>query len=346
MRRAVQLAHNARGKTAPNPLVGAVIVHEGKIIGEGYHKKAGEPHAEPNAVNSVRDKSLLKNATLYVTLEPCNHRGKTPACTRLILQHKIPRVFVGMQDPHSKVAGSGIKRLTENGVEVITGVLEDECKKLNPVFITNHVKQRPYITLKWAQTGNGFIDESRQPGSDQKPLKISGKTTAIFTHKMRANHDAIMVGRTTAYLDNPGLTANLWNYNHPVRVTLDRYLQLPSTLKMFHPPGNCIVFTESKNRDTETVQYIKVPFDKNLFTRILSELLKRDITSIFVEGGSTLLQTFIDSHLWDEAFVYTNNSQISSGVKAPVFNLSPRETKTLDGDIIQRYIHTENSAIK
>ncbi len=346
MQRAIQLARNAIGKTAPNPAVGAVIVHENKIIGEGFHKKAGEPHAEPNAVNRVANKNLLKNATLYVTLEPCNHRGKTPACTDLILKHHIPTVVVGMEDPHSRVAGKGIARLREAGVEVITGVLEDACKKLNPVFLTNHLKYRPYITLKWAQSQDGFIDKQRSPGSDQKAQKISGKNTALFTHKMRAHHDSIMVGTRTALLDNPGLSADLWDGNRPLRVTLDRSLTLPGTLKIFNLPGSCLVFTECDAAPADRVEFIKIPFDQNMFKRIMHELFKRGITSIFVEGGTKLLQSLIDINLWDEAVVYTGKIRLQAGVEAPRLKAALHENKMLDGDLIQRYIHPENCLIR
>lgn len=346
MLRALQLARGAAGKTSPNPLVGAVIVHEGKIIGEGFHKKAGDPHAEPTAVNRVQNRSLLKNSTLYITLEPCNHRGKTPACTDLILKHKIPKVIIGMQDPHSIVAGKGIARLRNHGVEVITGILEQQCKKLNSVFVTNHIKHRPYITLKWAQSGDGFIDVSRIAGSDQKPKKISGKSTALLTHKMRAQHDAIMVGRTTAHMDNPGLHAELWDNNHPVRVTLDRRGTLTQQLKMFQSPGKCLVFTEVKKNHTKTVEYIQVPWDQDLLSHVLHELLRRDLCSLFVEGGSTLLQTFIDQNLWDEAFVYSNNTRLHAGVRAPVIDFPTYQTKSLNGDNIQYIIHPQNAVFK
>lgn len=342
MSRAIQLARNAYGRTSPNPHVGAVITYNDQIIGEGFHKRAGKPHAEPEAINSVKNKSLLEKSTLYVTLEPCNHQGKTPACTELILKYKIPRVFIGMVDPHKKVAGKGIQRLKENGVEVYTGILNDECRKLNPVFITNHVKKRPYVMLKWAQTKNGFIDVEREFGSDQKPQKITGKDTAVFTHKLRAAHDAIMVGYRTAHLDNPRLLANLWDRNHPVRVTFDKELQLPENLNIFKPTQSCIVFTCEEKESSQNVTYITLKKEKRTPENYLKELFSRGISSVFIEGGTTLLQSFIDAELWDEAYVYTGLQEIETGVKAPHFQFSPCSTKILSRDSISRFIHPNN----
>ncbi len=244
MQRCLDLANMGRGNTGTNPMVGAVIVCNGKIIGEGYHKKYGEPHAEANAIYSVKDKSLLNKSTLYVNLEPCSHTGKTPPCSELIIKSKIPRVIVGTIDPNSIVSGKGLKRLNDSGTEVVTGILEDKSVDLNKRFFTYYRKKRPYIILKWAQTTDGYIDTIRKDKQAPHLTWISDKISQILVHKWRAEEHAIIVGTNTALLDNPQLNIRFWHGNEPVRIVLDRNLRLPSNLHLFDKTLKTIVFNE------------------------------------------------------------------------------------------------------
>ena len=270
MRRCIELAKNGLCNAAPNPMVGAVIVCDGRIIGEGYHIRCGEAHAEVNAIRSVKDESLLKRSTIYVSLEPCSHYGKTPPCADLIIEKQIPRIVIGCQDPFSQVAGRGIQKLKDAGREVIVGVLESECRQLIRRFITFNTLHRPYITLKWAESADHFIDLER---TDGQPVVLSSPLTSMLVHKRRAESVAIMVGRRTALLDNPSLTVRNWYGRNPIRVVLDRTLSLPNDLQLFDGNVPTLVFTANKHPEAKNITYITIDFNHNLFTQIMEELI-------------------------------------------------------------------------
>ena len=295
-------------------MVGAVIVCDGRIIGEGYHIRCGEAHAEVNAIRSVKDESLLQRSTIYVSLEPCSHYGKTPPCADLIIEKQIPRIVIGCQDPFSKVAGRGIQKLRDAGREVIVGVLEKECQHLIRRFITFNTLHRPFITLKWAESADHFIDIERTNG---KPVILSSPLSSMLVHKKRAEADAIMVGRRTALLDNPSLTVRNWYGHNPIRIVLDRSLSLPNDLQIFDGDIPTLIFTEKKRSEEKNITYITIDFSHNPLIQIMEELYQRKIQSLLVEGGSQLLQSFIDNGLWDEAFIEKCPSRLYSGVKAP-----------------------------
>ena len=314
MRRCIELAANGLCNVAPNPMVGAVIVCDGRIIGEGYHIRCGEAHAEVNAIRSVKDESLLQRSTIYVSLEPCSHYGKTPPCADLIIEKQIPRIVIGCQDPFSKVAGRGIQKLRDAGREVIVGVLEKECRHLIRRFITFNTLHRPFITLKWAESADHFIDIERTNG---KPMILSSPLSSMLVHKKRTEADAIMVGRRTALLDNPSLTVRNWYGHNPIRIVLDRSLSLPNDLQIFDGDIPTLIFTEKKRPEERNITYITIDFSHNPLIQIMEELYQRKIQSLLVEGGSQLLQSFIDNGLWDEAFIEKCPSRLYSGVKAP-----------------------------
>ena len=316
MQRCLQLAAMGAGNVAPNPMVGAVLVYHDRIIGEGFHQKYGEAHAEVNCINSVAetDKALISEATLYVSLEPCAHHGKTPPCSDLIIEYKIPNVVIGCRDSFVEVDGKGIEKLKAAGVLVTLGILEKECLELNKRFFTFHEKQRPYIYLKWAETGDGKI-----AADANSRLLISNEFTNRLVHKWRTEEAAILVGTNTALLDNPSLTARLWPGNNPVRLVIDTELKLPTNLKLFDATFKTVVFNYYKNAETKNVIYYRLEKSANILPQILGALYKMLIQSIIVEGGTKLLQSFIDAGLWDEARVICNEVLIvGNGVKAPV----------------------------
>lgn len=319
MARCLKLASQAIGHTYPNPMVGSVIVYQGKIIGEGYHCKAGEPHAEVNAIRSVKDESLLSQSTLYVNLEPCAHFGKTPPCSLLIIDKKIPRVVIGCVDSFSEVAGKGIEMLRKAGIEVTTGILEAESRWLNRRFFTFHEQKRPYIILKWAQTLDGFIDIDRTANQPQQPTWITNNYARRAVHRLRAQEQAIMVGTNTALKDNPSLTVRDWSGANPVRVVLDRIGKLPKSLALFNSEAPTWVITEQNNNSTNNISYKTLRFDDSLIPAILNQLYLSGIQSVIIEGGQTLLQSFINKGLWDEAWLFTGNKFFGNGVKAPIF---------------------------
>ena len=313
MNRCLQLAKLGAGNVAPNPMVGAVLVHENKVIGEGYHEKCGEAHAEVNCVNSVCDdnKKFIEKSTMYVSLEPCSHFGKTPPCSNLIIQQKIKKVVVGCRDIHEKVDGKGIERLRKASVEVITGVLENESKELNKRFFTFHQKKRPYVILKWAQSANGKI------GSESERVLISNDYTNRIVHKWRSEEAAILVGKNTVLKDDPSLTTRLWKGENPVRIVIDPNLDLPSSLKIFNGEAKTFVFNIRKNSSSENIEHIKLN-KKKFLEEMLSSLYEKDIQSVLVEGGAKTLQAFIDHNLWDEARLITNREMIiGEGIQAP-----------------------------
>jgi len=314
MSRCIQLAKLGAGNVAPNPMVGGVLVYENKIIGEGYHQRFGEAHAEVNCINNVAEenKSLIEKSTMYVSLEPCAHHGKTPPCSDLIIQKKIKKVIVGCQDIFKEVAGKGIEKLGNAGVEVITGVLEHECRDLNRRFFTFHQKQRPYIILKWAQSANGKI------GSDgNERILISNDYSNRLVHKWRSEEAAILVGTNTVLKDDPSLTTRLWKGNNPVRVVIDKELKIPSSLKIFNEEAKTIVFNFLKNAAEKNVQFIKLN-RQSFLKEMLHSLFENNIQSVLVEGGTKTLQSFIDIGLWDEARIITNETMVvEGGIDAP-----------------------------
>lgn len=317
MRRCIELAKNGLCNAAPNPMVGAVIVCDGCIIGEGYHVRCGEAHAEVNAIRSVEDETLLKRSTIYVSLEPCSHYGKTPPCADLIIEKQIPRIVIGCQDPFSRVSGRGIQKLRDAGREVVVGVLEQECRLLIHRFVTFHTLHRPYIQLKWAESADRFIDVERTEGN---PVILSSPLSSMLVHKKRAETAAIMVGRRTALLDNPSLTVRNWYGKNPTRIVLDRLLSLPPDLHLFDGKVPTLVFTESEHPAVPNVTYIKTDFTRDILPQIMETLYQHQIQSLLVEGGRRLLQSFIDAGLWDEIFIERCPVKLHSGVKAPKIN--------------------------
>lgn len=333
MQRCIDLAQNGLGKTYPNPMVGSVVVFEGKIIGEGWHQKAGEAHAEVNAIASVKDKSLLKKATIYVNLEPCSHFGKTPPCADLIIQHKIPKVVVGSLDPNPEVAGRGIKKILESGSKVAVGILEKECKKLNKRFFTFHQNKRPYIVLKWAQTSDGFIAPNEQETGN--PFWITGKASKQLVHKWRSQEQAILVGTNTVLKDNPQLTNRLWEGSNPVRVILDQHLKVNQSAHVLDETVKTIVMTSKKPSEaynSKNTHFETIPFDKSLCIELSRVLYEHQIQSIIIEGGTQTLQTFIDASLWDEARVFTGKKTLTTGIKAPILMRNAKEKFQIDKD--------------
>ena len=333
MRRCLELAKNGLGTTYPNPMVGSVIVCDGKIIGEGWHKKSGEPHAEVNAVNSVKDKSLLKRSTIYVSLEPCSHFGKTPPCCDLIIENKIPNVVVGTVDSNIKVAGNGIKKLIEAGAKVTVGILETECKELNKRFFTFHEKKRPYVILKWAETQDGFIAPLTK--LEQKPVWITNKFSRQLVHKWRSEEQAILVGTNTVIDDNPKLDVRDWTGYNPIRIILDQNNRIPKDSFIFNNQVKTIIFSNSSTRiNQENSIFEVIDFKKNLANQILNVLYKHHIQSVIIEGGLQTLQTFIDENLWDEARVFIGNNNFETGIKAPLLALKNIEKHIIENDIL------------
>ena len=314
MRRCLQLAMLGEGHVAPNPLVGAVLCYEDRIIGEGYHAYFGGPHAEVACISSVKeaDRDKIPFSKLFVSLEPCNHVGKTGACTELIIHEKIPEVWIACTDPFEKVNGSGIARLKEAGIKVICGLLEDEAQAINHRFFTFHQQHRPFIILKWAESADHFI------GAESR-IKISHPFTNRLTHRWRGSEAAIMVGTHTAMKDNPRLDTRLWPGKSPVRIMLQRKGSLPAHFALMNQLAPTLIFTEEESRVSKNLEWLQVAFDEHLIPRIMSILHQRNISSLIVEGGAKLLQSFIDAGIWDEARVISNPLlSIEDGVAAPV----------------------------
>lgn len=317
MKRCLELASNGLGYVAPNPMVGAVVECNGKIIGEGFHQKYGMLHAEVNAINSVKEQSLLKKSSLYVSLEPCTHLGKTPPCSDLIIEKGIPRVVIGISDPNSLVAGKGIEKLKKAGVEVIDKILTKESRELNKRFFSSHEKKRPYIILKWAQTSDGFIDVIRKPGESVGVNWISNPASRKLVHKWRAEEQAIMVGTDTIIYDNPELTLRLWKGRSPLRVIIDRHLRIPKSAKVFDNSVPTIVFNEKISKLDGSTEFFKIKGGSDTLSQIFDEMYKRDILSVIVEGGKIILESLIENGLWDEARVFIGQKTFGSGLKAP-----------------------------
>jgi len=341
MVRAIELARLGMGQVAPNPMVGCVIVHKGLIIGEGYHRKYGEAHAEVNAVRSVKNSDLLRESTMYVTLEPCSHFGKTPPCADLIVQQQIPRVIVGSLDPNEKVSGRGIERLRAAGCEVVVGVLEEECNRMNRRFLTFHQKKRPYIILKWAQTEDGFIDRSRDEAEFGQPTWITNDLSRIAVHKMRSDEAAILVGTKTALKDNPSLTVREWSGNHPLRMVLDRRGVLPKTCALLDQSIETLVFTEMGMVSKPNFEYIRINFDQEMLGKINEILVRRGIQSLLIEGGKSLLESYLREGLWDEARIYIGNKRFGSGIRAPETDWVLDREEALDDSLMRIYYKKE-----
>ena len=334
MRRCIDLARMGAGNVSTNPMVGAVVVHKGKIIGEGYHRKYGGPHAEVNAINSVADKSLLPESEIYVSLEPCAHFGKTPPCADLIIEKKIKKVYVGCLDPFSKVDGKGIQKLRAAGIEVVTGILEKECQDLNRRFFTSVNLGRPYVILKWAQSADGYIDK------DYKPVRISNHLTEILNHKWRSEEDAILVGYNTALRDNPSLTNRLWAGKNPLRVVLDRDMTIGKSSKLFDGAARTVVFTGvDVDADLSGVTYCKIDFGGNVAAQVLEALNAMKVQSLIVEGGAATHKMFMDAGLWDEARVLVSSQMLGGGTSAvSVRGGSLVGVEDLDGDRLLVYM--------
>ena len=337
MRRCLELARQAEGLTYPNPMVGAVVVYQNRIIGEGYHQKTGEPHAEVVAIKSVRNRELLKSSTLYVNLEPCAHYGKTPPCALLIRDEKIPKVVIGCVDTFSKVAGKGIEILKSGGVEVTVGILENECRNLNRRFFTYHEKKRPYIILKWAETEDGFIDIEREITYNGRPTWITGKEERRLVHKWRSCEQSILVGSVTALKDNPSLTVRDWDGKNPLRLLLDRDGKLPENYALFDGKVPTLIFTNNPKKSMKNVDYIAVSSDRNPIDVIMKTLYDKHIQSAIVEGGAKLLNKFISLGLWDEARVFIGNIRFEKGVKSPHIELKPCEFQKIGNSHLSIY---------
>ena len=318
-------------------MVGSVIVHNNKIIGESWHQKAGEAHAEVNAINSVTDEELLKEATIYVSLEPCSHFGKTPPCSDLIIAKGIKKVVIGTVDPFKKVAGRGIKKLLDAGCEVQVGILEKECLELNKRFLNFHKKERPYIILKWAQSEDGFIAPKQK--KERRPVWITNKFSGQLVHKWRSEESAILVGTNTAIQDNPKLNVRSWSGKNPVRFLIDRNLKISENASILDGSQQTIVLFDKNSTPTnrENLIYEKIEFSENISEQICAVLVKHELQSVIIEGGSRTLQQFIDSSFWDEARIFTGNVQFREGVKAPVFSGTLFEQYHLEKDHLKIY---------
>lgn len=335
MSRCIQLAKNGLGTTYPNPLVGSVIVHNNKIIGEGWHYKAGQSHAEVNAIDSVNNKKLLKKAAIYVSLEPCSHFGETPPCANLIIESGIKKVVIGSLDPNPKVAGRGIKRLMEAGCDVIVGVLENDCNILNKRFFTFHQKKRPYIFLKWAQTIDGFIAPKDETRNKTEPVWITNTFSRQIVHKIRAEEAAILVGTKTVLQDNPSLTVRNWAGNNPIRIVIDRKLKISNSFSVMDGNIETIIFTEEESDTSQNIKFETIDFSKSVPEQICNALYKRNIQSVIIEGGAKTLQSFINENLWDEAFVFKGNNSFREGIEAPLFKGEKISEEKIKDDTLQ-----------
>lgn len=333
MKRALELAESGRGSVSPNPMVGCVIVYEDLIIGEGYHEIYGGPHAEVNAINSVKNPELLLQSTVYVSLEPCAHWGKTPPCANLLVEKGLKKVVIGAHDSNPLVGGKGIEILRNAGIEVVTGVLEREARFQNRRFFTQIEKKRPFVILKWAQSKDGFVARS-----DYSSKWISNARSRQLVHKWRAEEDAILVGKNTAKYDNPSLTVRDWTGKNPLRIVIDPKLELPQSLNLFDQSVPTICYNSVKSEKNETLEFVKLEPGFEI-REILEDLHLRKIQSLIVEGGSFVLNKFIEAELWDEARVFTGSSKFKEGIPAPKFNFSPSETFSIQEDTLRIYHH-------
>ena len=337
--RCIQLAQNGLGTTYPNPMVGSVVVLNDRIIGEGWHQKAGEPHAEVHAIKAVKDKTLLKKATIYVSLEPCSHYGKTPPCSNLIIESGIKKVVIGSVDPFSEVAGKGIKKLIDAGCEVVVGVREKQCAELNKRFFTFHTKGRPYVILKWAESSDGFLSPGPLKNGKRQPVWITTSYSRQLVHKWRAEEQAILVGTETAIADNPNLNTRSWFGHDPVRIVLDRNLRIPQDSHLFDDQIKTIVLCEDlpKERGSKNVIFKTLNFDQQTIPQILQMLAGLEIQSLIVEGGQRTLQSFIDEGAWDEARIFKGKTRFRSGTAAPKLSGNLIFDKQISSDELKIY---------
>ena len=335
MRRCLDLAGKAEGMTYPNPLVGSVVVHNDIIIGEGFHLKAGEPHAEVNAIDSVKNRSLFKSSILYVNLEPCSHFGKTPPCTDMIIAMGIRKVVIGTKDTSAKVSGKGISELRKAGCEVVTGVLEKECRWINRRFFCFNEKGRPYIILKWAQSADRYIDMIRESGKALKPVWITGKTERALVHRWRASEQAILAGANTVRKDDPQLNVRDWAGKNPLRIVLSSSGRLDSNSALFRTNGTYIVFLH--NDVTEQINGRKVKLDKNIASapQVAGHLFKEGIQSVIIEGGREVLSHFISTGFWDEARIFYGKDEFKEGIPAPEIHGKALSRKTFSRSTLE-----------
>lgn len=332
MQRALDLAVLGAGLVSPNPLVGCVIVHQQKIIGEGWHQLYGEAHAEVNAVNSVEDKHLLPESTVYVTLEPCAHYGKTPPCADLLARHKVKRVVICNPDPHHLVGGKGIEKLKKAGIDVVTGILADKGHEINKRFFTGILKKRPYIIFKWAETADGFIARK-----NYESKWISNQISRALVHKWRTEEDAIIVGRNTAYYDNPQLNARHWKGRNPARIVVDRHLKLPSDLYLYNQHQPTFVYNLLNQNKAPNLEFVRLEED-NFLEEMMLDLYEKQIRSVIVEGGSTLINMLISQQLWDEARVFkSTKAAFREGIQAPQIQGHLVKTEQIMDDLYYEY---------
>ncbi|MDN5201791.1 bifunctional diaminohydroxyphosphoribosylaminopyrimidine deaminase/5-amino-6-(5-phosphoribosylamino)uracil reductase RibD [Fulvivirgaceae bacterium BMA10] len=334
MLRAIELAENARGSVNPNPMVGCVIVHDNKIIGEGWHQEYGKAHAEVNAILSVKDKTLLANSEVFVSLEPCVHHGKTPPCTDLLIKEKVKKVYIANIDPNPKVQGKGIQKLRDHRVEVVTGVLHDEGRQLNRRFFTFWEKQKPYIILKWAETQDGFIARSNY---DSK--WISSVPSRKLVHKWRAEEDAILVGTNTAQHDDPKLNVRDWQGKDPIRIVIDKSLRLKQSLNLFDQNQKTICYNLLKEEEKNNLVYVKLN-EADFLESMIQDLYQRKVMSVIVEGGASLISAFIKLNFWDEARVFISKKTFGEGIAAPVLNGEISGEEKIEDDLLRLYVKT------
>ena len=331
IKRCLELAQKALGKTYPNPMVGSVIVHQRRIIGEGFHQKAGEAHAEINAINSVENKELLKESTIYVSLEPCSHFGKTPPCAHKIAEVGFKKVVIGTLDSHEKVNGKGVEILEKAGIEFISGVFEKESRELNKRFFTFHEKKRPYLILKWAQSADGFLDK------DYKRTQISNGLVKQFVHTLRSEEHAILVGTQTALSDHPSLTTREISGRNSIRILIDFDLKVPLNTRIYNEDAPSLIFNSEKEVVEGNIKFIKVE-KENFLQNLMWKLFEENIQSVIIEGGSFTLQRFIEENLWDEAIIIKNeNLNVGNGTKAPEFHYDTYKTEDFRNNKVEFY---------
>jgi diaminohydroxyphosphoribosylaminopyrimidine deaminase / 5-amino-6-(5-phosphoribosylamino)uracil reductase len=340
MKRCLDLARLGLGSTAPNPMVGSVVVHRNKVIGEGYHHEYGGNHAEVNAVQSIKDKNLLKSSILYVNLEPCSHTGKTPPCADMIVRHEIPEVIIGSVDPNPLVAGKGISILEKAGVKVTSGIMPDQCYELNRRFFTYHQQKRPYIILKWAQTRDGFLDVLREKPGITESSWITNEISRVLVHKWRSKEQSILVGTQTALMDNPRLNVREWKGKSPLRIVIDRKLRLPGSLNLFDNSVETLVINEKTDMTEGKTRFVKLGFANNVIPALLNYLYDQGIQSVLVEGGGKMINSFLKENLWDEARVFAGQKQFGTGIPAPVIEKIIPEKYPLREDFLYLYRNT------
>ena len=340
--RCIELGKNGLGTTAPNPMVGCVITLDDKIISEGFTSPFGGPHAEVNAINAVRDQGLLKKATLYVSLEPCAHFGKTPPCADLIIRSGIPRVVIGLQDPHNKVGGKGIAKLKEAGIEVVCPVLEDQCREHHRRFLTYHEKKRPYIILKWAESTDGFFaPENQMRKGEPQPFWISNRYSRQMVHQWRTEEQAVFAGTGTVLQDNPRLTPRTWAGKAPLRVVIDRNLSIPRDYHIYDGTSKSLVFAGNAKipEPISGVQFEHIDFTREVLPQVCEKLYHHPVQSVIVEGGAATLTSFISAGLWDEARIFTGVAALGKGLKAPLISGREKYRSTVGGDLLRILTH-------